>query len=294
MKKYAILLTALAATACNSGEKITTTQQLEYTTTVIEYTPAPGQFINEPKSGYDNITTPEAACRYAAKRLATGDYVSLGGWGGYLIAKFEKPVPATAAGYELFIAGNPLANSSEPGVVFVSQDANGNGRPDDAWYELRGSEYARNTYDYSVTYHRPDTDNTPVRWTDNRGQSGTIDRMAEHTQPSYYPVWIAADEMTIRTVRLPDNISQGTVEGTGAWIANPFAWGYVDNFSAIDQARGFNRLSIADAVDDKGQPANLRQIDFVRIQTGVHAKAPQIGEISTEVCRIACLRTVQN
>ena len=39
-------------------------------------------------------------------------------------------------------------------------------------------------------------------------------------------------------------------------------------------------------------PANLQQIDFIKVQTGVNAKAPLIGEISTEVCGIGCYRTV--
>ena len=47
-----------------------------------------------------------------------------------------------------------------------------------------------------------------------------------------------------------------------------------------------------DAVTADGSPANLQQIDFIKVQTGVNAKAPLIGEISTEVCGIGCYRTV--
>ena len=53
-----------------------------------------------------------------------------------------------------------------------------------------------------------------------------------------------------------------------------------------------NRLRISDAVTADGSPANLQQIDFIKVQTGVNAKAPLIGEISTEVCGIGCYRTV--
>lgn len=35
-----------------------------------------------------------------------------------------------------------------------------------------------------------------------------------------------------------------------------------------------------------GEPVNLPEIHFVKIQTGVLAKAPAIGEISTEVAGI--------
>ena len=47
MKKYAFPLAALLLAACNSGEEITTTQTDEPVARILEYTPAPGQFINE-------------------------------------------------------------------------------------------------------------------------------------------------------------------------------------------------------------------------------------------------------
>lgn len=292
MKKYLFLLPLLTA-ACNSGSVTTTTQRLESASEILEYTPAPGQFINEALSGFDNVTTPEAACRYAQGRLATGDYISLGGWGGYLVARFDKPVKALAEGYEIYIAGNPMATSSEPGVVWVMQDRNGNGLADDGpWFELRGSEFDRSVRDYSITYTRPSDDNQPVQWRDNKGQTGEIERMNQHRQSSYYPAWIETSELTFEGVRLPDNVGQGTVEGEQAWTPTAFAWGYVDNYSKIDMARGYNRLRIADAITSDGLPARLQQIDFVKIQTGVNAKAPAIGEISTEVCGIACMRIV--
>ena len=46
MKKYAFPLAALLLAACNSGEEITTTQTDEPVARILEYTPAPGQFIN--------------------------------------------------------------------------------------------------------------------------------------------------------------------------------------------------------------------------------------------------------
>ena len=61
MKKYAFPLAALLLAACNSGEEITTTQTDEPVARILEYTPAPGQFINEEaRSGgaFDNVDTP--------------------------------------------------------------------------------------------------------------------------------------------------------------------------------------------------------------------------------------------
>ena len=66
--------------------------------------------------------------------------------------------------YDLQILGNSYlaegadarqGGSSEPALVFVSHDDNGNGLPDDKWYELAGSEYGKTgTWsNYTVTYH---------------------------------------------------------------------------------------------------------------------------------------------
>ena len=106
---------------------------------VLEYTPAPGQFINERETGgFSGENTPEKAIHYAEKRLQQGLFVSLGAFGGYLVAGFDHSI-VNDGGYNLQITGNTHENSSEPGIVWVMQDSNGNGLPDDTWYELRGS-----------------------------------------------------------------------------------------------------------------------------------------------------------
>lgn len=288
MKRYAFPLAALLLAACNSGEEVTTTQVREPVATIIEYTPAPGQFINEPLSGFDGVDSPAKACEYAAGRLAANDWVSLGGWGGYIVAAFAEPVPDTG-GYDLYVIGNAMPTSSEPGVVWVAQDTDGDGFPSDGeWYELKGSEYDNADRSYSITYIRPAGDGQPVAWTDNRGGSGTIERIDEHTQASYYPAWIMQDELEFSGTRLPDNIKKVGNQ----WTAQAFAWGYADNYSSADRTGTTNRFRIGDAVTKDGTPANLTQVDFIKVQTGVNDKAPLIGEVSTEVCGIGCYRTV--
>lgn len=68
--------------------------------------------------------------------------------------------------------------SAEPGIVLVSKDENGNGLPDDEWYELAGSEYGTDTEirDYEITYYRPEPENADVRWIDNQGNEGYVYR----------------------------------------------------------------------------------------------------------------------
>lgn len=288
MKKYAFPLAALFFAACNSGEETTTTQIQEPVATILEYTPAPGQFINGTMAGFDHVASEADALRYAADRLASNNWVSLGGWGGRIVAAFAEPVPNTG-GYDLYVKGNQFDTSSEPGIVWVSQDANGDGAPNDTWYELRGSEYdnAETIRDYKITYIRPAEAGDEVTWKDNQNGNGTIDRVKEHTQ-AYYPEWIVENEITFAGTRLPNNIG----ESGGKWTMEAFAWGYADNYSASDRTGMTNRLRISDAVTADGAPANLSQVDFIMVQTGVNAKAPLIGEVSTEVSGIGCYRTV--
>ena len=250
---------------------------------VYEYTPAPGQFINDGVT----LTTQEEACSYAFERLSQGQFVSLGAFGGYLIAGFDHSVESsTDGGFDLQITGNAHSSSSEPGIIWVSQDENGNGLPDDTWYELRGSEYGKpeTWQDYAVTYYRPSSNGTSIEWTDNRGSSGTVDYIpAYHSQETYFPLWITADSYTLRGTRLEDRLVDENGNGS-LWIGHPFDWGYADNWSETDP--DIDKFSISDAVRWDGQPAGLKYIDFVKIQCGVQAKGGWTGEQSTEITLI--------
>ncbi|MDD3980254.1 MAG: PKD-like domain-containing protein, partial [Proteiniphilum sp.] len=124
-----------------------------YSTTVFEFLPAPGQFVNERYTAY----TLAEANRYAEERLKPGNqYVSLGGFGGYIVVGFDHSIKNTGT-WDFAIFGNSFKGSSEPGIVWVMQDENGNGLPDDNWYELKGSETGKpgTVQDYEVTYYRP-------------------------------------------------------------------------------------------------------------------------------------------
>ena len=250
---------------------------------VYEYTPAPGQFINDGVT----LTTQEEACSYAFERLSQGQFVSLGAFGGYLIAGFDHSVESsTDGGFDLQITGNAHSSSSEPGIIWVSQDENGNGLPDDTWYELRGSEYGKpeTWQDYAVTYYRPSSNGTSIEWTDNRGSSGTVDYIpAYHSQETYFPLWITADSYTLRGTRLEDRLVDENGNGS-LWIGHPFDWGYTDNWSGTDP--DIDKFRISDAVRWDGEPADLTYIDFVKIQCGVQAKGGWTGEQSTEITLI--------
>lgn len=285
MKKTLILLLCAGLAACNSGEQTPSPAPAGSAAfeKIYEFTPAPGQFVNE---NYTAVTASEA-CAHAESALRRGGYVSLGGFGGYIVAGFDHPV-INDGGYNLRISGNSFARSSEPGIVYVMTDTNGNGLPDDTWYELKGSEYGKEETrsDYRVTYFRPAADGDPVHWEDNRGQSGEIARIPVHRQ-NYFPAWIEGESYTLEGICLASRVE----ERKGEWIAMPYDWGYVDNYGSDrltaddNSAAGVsgNHFRIADAVKSDGSPAALPQIDFVKIQTAVNCQAPAIGELSTEI-----------
>ena len=250
---------------------------------VYEFVAAPGQFVNE---GYTANTMTEAVA-FAEERMKSNNYVSLGGFGGYIVVGFDHSVE-NSGDYDLEIKGNPFSGSSEPGVVWVMQDENGDGLPNDTWYELKGSEFGKSTTiaDYEVTYYRPSAAQMDVQWTDNLGNSGKIDYLGQfHRQDYYYPQWVEADHYTLRGTRLgAQNSDIGGGAGGSYWVNADYEWGYVDNYSKIDMiSGGGNRFRISDAVTFDGQPIKLKYIDFVKVHTAVNAKSGSLGEISTEV-----------
>lgn len=306
MKKYIYLLAAIVITSsCNSDDVITEELEDHYRaktetsvaeqTIVFEYTPAPGQFINETKTGgfTGNETTPEAANAYAERRMKEGTFVSLGGFGGYIVVGFDHSIDNTG-NYDFGIIGNSFKGSSEPGIVWVMQDKNGNGKPDDTWYELRGSESGKETtvLHYSVTYYRPSEKQQSVKWTDSERNSGEIDYLNSfHNQDYYYPAWIEADSYTLTgtcvEARNHDQSGNGTY-----WVQAEYDWGYTDNFSEIDRSSdeenknasaNANYFKISNAMDEAGNAVNLKYIDFIKVQTACNTKSGWLGENSTEV-----------
>jgi hypothetical protein len=306
MKKYIYLIaTIIITSSCNTDDVITekledyyrakTETSVAEQTAVFEYTPAPGQFINETKTGgfTGEETTPEAAIAYATQRMKDDAFVSLGGFGGYMVIGFDHSIDNTG-NYDFGIKGNSFKGSSEPGIVWVMQDENGNGKPDDTWYELKGSETGKETTvrNYAVTYYRPSEPQQPVQWTDSEGNSGEVDYLKQfHTQDYYYPAWITDDSYTLTgtcvEARNYDQSGNGTY-----WVQAEYDWGYADNFSEIDRlsndgnanaAANANYFKISNAIDDKGNPVDLKYIDFIKVQTACNTKSGWLGENSTEV-----------
>jgi hypothetical protein len=297
MKKYLLALfcaATLCATATNSP----------YLYKVYDFLPAPGQFVNYIPDWEDGDTYADMIARVEENICGeeTPGMISLGSFGGYVIVGFDHPVVNVSGEYDFKIFGNAYVSnlyssggSCEPGIVMVSVDENGDGIPNDTWYELAGSAYSNSRHNYEITYYRPDenktkqpstTDNyindvTYVRWTSNNPDAaeGYVCRNVFHSQ-SYWPQWYEGDTMTFRGTLLPTNAEDLGTGGSQYWVQYFFDWGYVDNLPTATDP-GFN---IDWAVDSNGNSVKLKQIDFIKIYCAENQSCGWLGETSTEVC----------
>lgn len=275
----------------------------QFISDVYEYRPAPGQFINVMPQ-WESGDTEADMCRKVADALCNGgsELVSLGAYGGYVTFGFDHMVVNVDGEKDLMIQGNAFyesgyedlkVGSCEPGIVMVSIDENGNGLPDDAWYELAGSEYNSlgTLHNYSITYSRPDADKADVAkppyivdaeyipWRDSTGATGYIEKNFQHSQ-SYFPNWVDDDTMTFCGTRLANNAIDTYGNGSYFQLIS-YDWGYVDNHP--NSETNLNSFDIGWAVDAYGVPVHLPGINFVRVYTGLNQTCNWLGETSTEV-----------
>ena len=306
-------------------------------TRVYEYRPAPGQFINtmpiarvgEPVDsvlarcraaicGYiDTVTTTfHGQTITRIDTIWAESMISLGGYGGYVIVGFDHPV-VNMHTYDFEIQGNAFVSereshggSSEPGIVMVGVDVDGDGVPSDGdqWYELAGSEYnhPRTQHDYEITYYRPNenkqrtpshvdpflNDTTYILWTSNDvdpdSTSGYMSRNTYHNQP-YWPLWLQGEEtLTYSGSKLRCNaVDLGGNEGNSYYVQYFFDWGYVDNLPNYSQltpdALHNPGFKIDWAVDEQGNHVNLTHIDFIKVYNAMNQYCGWTGETSTEV-----------
>lgn len=286
-----------------------------YIKEVVEYCPAPGQFVNElppyePGDTYDDMLRKATDCISGKNDVM----ISLGGFGGYVTFTFDHTVVNVPGERDLRFWGNAFyeltdserkGGSAEPGIVMVSYDANCNGLPDDPFYELAGSAYSDplTRHRYTVTYSRPDpakapepdggfiTDATYIPWADSLGDTGFIPMNSFHSQP-YWPQWLpeSVTGLSFTGTCLPANAVDRYGDGS-YFILYCFDWGYVDNHP--NEQTGPNTFDISWAVDSFGLPVNLPGVDFVRVYTAENQYCGWLGETSTELCRAADLHITE-
>ena len=258
-------------------------QQSKYIQAVDEYVPAPGQFTNTmPKA--DESDTPETMAAKCTEYLANNarNLVTLGAYGGYVTFHFDHPIANVAGQMDLLIEGNALVGGSEPGIVMVSQDTNGNGLPDDRWYELAGSadvdSVGKVVYGYEITYTR-NGDLKDVAWTDSEEGSGVVPRNTFHSQ-EYFPLWLG-QELSFKGTLLPANGVNRKPKGND-WLLSALRYGYVDNVPNSDtEGCSFNLEWAVEPVSR--QAVSLTHADFIRVYTALNQVCGWLGETSTEI-----------
>lgn len=291
--------------------------QSEFAARVIDYRPAPGQFVQDPA-----FNDPAAALGPPVGG-GTGDAdetkaVTLGGFGGYIVLAFDHTIaddPKHSLGLDCIVFGNAFWASGnanrrwgEPATVEISRDANANGLADDAWYLIPGSHLTNPAQHWQ---HQT--------WDDNPDDA---------TYPPAYAWWVPFGEVGVWQTwgfRLPGEVFENALtldnpNGLSAEVEG--IWGYADCSPTLrlgdldgddlvdDPERlpeafytvpddpfrvgvdpgsgGGDAFDIAWAIDPvTGLPAGLHGFDFLRITNATNVVLGPFGERSAEVCGVA-------
>ena len=287
-----------------------------FATTVLEYTPAPGQFVNN------------AVFNDAAKALGpplgggtsapnNESVITLGAFGGSITLGFDAPItddPLNPYGLDLIVFGNALWTGGDPtrrfaeaGIIEVARDSNGNGLPDDPWYVIPGSGLPAVPGSVAAIQQWDDDPGTPTppnnpAWYPDNAQfpeipsnystSGFDLPAAFQTVPLLNPGGAGSVDESFfgyadlsPTLLLGDLDADNVAEDPG--IAPETFYTRPDNPFLVGVSLGSgggDAIDIAWAVHpETGEPARLASIDFVRISTGPNALAGILGELSTEI-----------
>lgn len=203
----------------------------------------------------------------------TGYGWSLGTFGGYLI----KPVSHKA---QYTIEGNAFGSWEEPGVVWFQEDLNGNGLPDEIWYELNVGSDPTITRRYSLAFFKYGDGSSrneygqiirEIYWVDSKGRTGQInggwptDWGVSNVDGAWvtYTGTLVGDDNDIRNVQ----------------IRYPTGW-----TNCVDSAQTVFPISGAIAAD--GSAVTLTKVAFVKVQTAAFKYGGTLGELSTEIEKI--------
>jgi hypothetical protein len=297
-----VLLATLAAAAAHAGDP-----SFWFAGEVIDFTPAPGQFVNNPL-----LNNPANALGAPVGGLpgepVTSDIVSLGGFGGSITLKFvdtvwDEPcnpfgVDAIVFGNALYVSSNPRRRFAEAAHIEISYDANHNGLADDAWFVIRGSSLPAVPSDSYATQDWDTDTGTPTPPANVLWYPDSVPASAYSTSAYELPPMFAANIVT-----LPPEATEEAVFGYADFTPtlsppagddpelfysapdDPFAIGVTPG------SAGGDAFDIAWAVDPlTGAPANMPGFDFIRITTAVDAIIGPLGEISAEIAGVSRVR----
>ena len=253
-----------------------------YITNVFDYVYAPGQHaLLAKKTDISN---------FIGEPTNDKGFLYLGGFGGYVVAGFDHNV-VNGDGFDFEVIALKGA-SPEPGIVYVMSDTNGDGLPNETWYELKGNQFSNSKRHYWVRYYKAVSDTTNITWKDSDGKTGVLKSGYTATYNTKYTAswwWsvTTTDSITFYGTRLPDSYINTSTTDVQNWIVPPtlFTWGYAKNLygTDYDSDLGANKFDISNAVDSLGNSVNLPNIRFIKIQTAVFQQAGWLNEVTTEV-----------
>ncbi len=317
---FLMLLFSLATKAQSLGFK------------VVDYLPAPGQFVNALPE-YEDGDTKEDVLTKATEIFENSSLLHLGTYGGYAVFEFDEPVE-NKEGSDFLINGNAfyaasdavygdstIGGSIEPGIVYVGV---GDNLDDVVWYELAGSEYyTTELHDFSITYYKPTAETGEhsqfysvydnyiyyeCSWTDPQTKQ-RCDSTGYHCKNSfhkqtYWPGWIDDETLTFSGGKLPNNAVEQSGKGT-YWVQYRYsadAFGYVDAAPNSEDklnpnAQGVNKYNTFDidwAVDKDGIRIGeeIKSVKFVKVVCGIFQYCGWLGETSTEISKVQNLHLI--
>jgi hypothetical protein len=200
---------------------------------------------------------------------------SLGSFGGYEVWRVNHKNIYT-------ISGNAFAGWDEPGTVWIQEDRNGNGIPDEMWYELKGSQdYVTNGLNrrYAVTYIDTSVETSTIGskliyFVDARGRAGT---WLSQWHTSWPPrITFTGTLLGDSGGKVPDEMCSGL-------------WGYVD-VSGPSSGHGPagdihkpNEFPIHRAIRANGSSVALTDVRFIKVSTAVFTNTSYFNDKSTEI-----------
>ncbi|MBD5213708.1 MAG: hypothetical protein HDS75_02635 [Bacteroidales bacterium] len=247
---------------------------------IIDYTPAPGQYVNllPPASVGETLESVKAK---VSDYLNRGYTVTLGSFGGSITVRLAEPIRRRPGMPDFFVGGNAITNGSEPGIVEVSEDGA-------TWYQLQGEFPPSDLPLTRITYTRvPPEENIPYSAVaaDGAATEGFVYWLPQYHPQYYWPEWEQSPTLSYTALRLPDNARPNP--DTGQYEFTPYA-GYADSYPNSSPA-GY--LSLDDAIDTStGAPADLSSITYIRVTTSILQSNGSLGEASTEVSGIYSIR----
>ncbi len=290
-----------------------------FAASVIEYAPAPGQFVN-----VDVFNDPtEALGPPSGGGTVDGaddSVVTLGGFGGSITLGFDHTVeddPFNPFGMDAIVFGNAFLvggdserHWAECATIEICLDVNCNGQADDPWDVIPGSHIVDPEGQYAAQ-----------TWDDNTADDTYPPSLASWIPPGLSGVWTTEGYLLppeiFAQVPVINPAGPGDTEGIFGYAeySPTLILGDMDADNIVDDpvitpeefytvpdnpmtvgvtpgSGGGDALDIAWAIDAlTGLPADLPGFDFIRITNGVNTIVGPLGELSPEIDAVADVRS---